>query len=138
MNKDKNAGAASADVLGEKKPGRSDKERESAAEEKADSRYTFSDFNTGQGAEAPRNIEFILDIPLEITAVLGQTKMVINDLLQLGQGSVVELSKSAGATLEILANQRLIARGEVVVLNEKYGIRITEIVSPGERLERLK
>jgi flagellar motor switch protein FliN/FliY len=64
--------------------------------------------------------------------------MLINELLKLGQGSVLELSKLAGETLEILANRKLIARGEVVVVNEKYGIRLTEIISPSERIERLK
>jgi flagellar motor switch protein FliN len=64
--------------------------------------------------------------------------MLINDLLRLGQGSVIGLTKLAGETLEVLANQRLIARGEVVVVDEKYGIRLTEIVSPTERIERLK
>ena len=84
------------------------------------------------------NMEFLLDIPLEISVELGRTKILINELLKLGQGSVLELSKLAGETLEILANRKLIARGEVVVVNEKYGIRLTEIVSPSERIERLK
>ena len=83
-------------------------------------------------------MEFLLDIPLEISVELGRTKMLINELLKLGQGSVLELSKLAGETLEILANRKLIARGEVVVVNEKYGIRLTEIISPSERIERLK
>jgi flagellar motor switch protein FliN/FliY len=64
--------------------------------------------------------------------------MVINDLLKLGQGSVIELAKMAGETLEIRANQRLIAKGEVVEVNEKYGVRLTEIVSHAERVEKLK
>ena len=84
------------------------------------------------------NMEFILDIPLEVSVELGRTKMLINDLLKLGQGSVIELVKLAGETLEILANQKLIARGEVVVVNEKYGVRLTEIISPIERIERLR
>lgn len=84
------------------------------------------------------NMDFILDIPLEISIELGRTKMLINELLKLGQGSVIELSKLAGETLEILANQKLVARGEVVVVNEKYGVRLTEIISPIERIERLK
>ena len=84
------------------------------------------------------NMEFILDIPLEVSVELGRTKMLINDLLKLGQGSVIELAKLAGETLEILANQKLIARGEVVVVNEKYGVRLTEVISPIERIERLR
>ena len=90
------------------------------------------------GAESSGNMDFLLDIPLEISVELGRTKMLINELLKLGQGSVVELSKLAGETLEILANQKLVARGEVVVVNEKYGVRLTEIISPIERIERLK
>ena len=92
-----------------------------------------------QSSASPKNgMAFILDIPLEITVELGRTRMVINDLLKLGQGSVIELSKLAGETLDILANQRLIARGEVVVVDEKYGIRLTEVISPIERVEKLR
>jgi len=92
----------------------------------------------GQGPGHFDNLEFILDVPLEISVELGRTRMVINDLLKLSQGSVIELTKLAGESLDILANQRLIARGEVVVSNEKYGIRLTEIISPVERVERLR
>jgi len=84
------------------------------------------------------DLEFILDIPLEVTVELGRTNMIINELLKLGQGSVIELTKAAGETLEILANQKLIARGEVVSINDNYGVRITEIISPLERVKRLK
>jgi flagellar motor switch protein FliN/FliY len=83
-------------------------------------------------------MDFILDIPIEVTVELGRSKMLVNELLQLGQGSVIELSKLAGETLEILANQKLIARGEVVVINDKYGVRLTEVISPMERIERLR
>lgn len=85
----------------------------------------------------PRDIDFILDIPLQVTVELGRTRMRISDLLKLGQGSVIELAKLAGEPLEILVNDRLIARGDVVTVNEKYGIRITEIISPVERIEKL-
>ena len=87
--------------------------------------------------ESPANLGLLLDIPLEITAELGRTRMIINDLLQLGQGSVIELNKLAGEPLEILVNQKLIARGEVVVVNEKFGIRLTDIISPMERIKQL-
>lgn len=87
--------------------------------------------------ERPVNLELLLDVPLEITAELGRTRMIINDLLQLGQGSVIELNKLAGEPLEILVNQKLIARGEVVVVNEKFGIRLTDIISPLERIKQL-
>jgi len=87
--------------------------------------------------DRPANLELLLDVPLEITAELGRTRMIINDLLQLGQGSVIELNKLAGEPLEILVNQKLIARGEVVVVNEKFGIRLTDILSPLERIKQL-
>ncbi len=85
-----------------------------------------------------QSLEFILDIPLHVSVVLGRTRMLINDLLQLGQGSVIELTKIAGEPMEVLVNNKLIARGEVVVVNEKYGIRLTDIISPVERIEQLK
>jgi flagellar motor switch protein FliN/FliY len=91
---------------------------------------------SGSGGDGD-NLDLLLDIPLEITIELGRTKMLINDLLKLGQGSVIELAKEAGDTLEILANNRLIAKGDVVVVNKKYGIRLTEVISPVERVEKL-
>lgn len=99
---------------------------------------SFKDVKNTPDGQKPKNLDFILDIPLEITVELGRTKMLINDLLRLGQGSVIELTKPAGDTLEILANNRLIAKGDVVVINDKYGIRLTEVISPVERLEKLK
>jgi flagellar motor switch protein FliN len=85
-----------------------------------------------------KDIDFILDVPLELTVQLGMTKMLIRDLLQLGQGSVVELDKLAGEPMEILINNKLVARGEVVVVNEKFGVRLTDIVSPAERISQLR
>jgi flagellar motor switch protein FliN/FliY len=85
-----------------------------------------------------QNLDFILDIPLRVTVELGRTTVVIKDLLQLGQGSVLELDKLAGEPLEILVNGKLVAKGEVVVVNEKFGIRLTDIISPIERIETLK
>jgi flagellar motor switch protein FliN/FliY len=108
------------------------------SEEDSDKPYAFTDLDKASTSEPPDNIGFILDIPLEISVELGRSKMLINELLKLGQGSVIELSKLAGETLEVLANQKLIARGEVVVVDEKYAIRLTEIVSPTERIEGLK
>ena len=84
------------------------------------------------------SLDFILDIPLKVTVELGRTKMSVRDILQLAQGSVVELSKFAGEPLEVLVNDRLVARGEVVTVNEKFGIRLTDILSPMERIEQLK
>jgi flagellar motor switch protein FliN/FliY len=100
--------------------------------------YSFSDLEKKGDTTSQGNIGFILDIPLEITVELGRTKMLISEMLKLGQGSVIEVSRLAGESLDVLANQRLIARGEVVVIDEKYGIRLTEIVSPTERIESLK
>lgn len=86
--------------------------------------------------EAP-NLDFVLDIPLEISVELGRAKMLISELLQLGQGSVIELNKLAGEPVEIFINQKLIARGEVVVVNDKFGIKMTDILSPMERVKQL-
>ena len=85
-----------------------------------------------------QNLDFILDIPLKVTVELGRTKVYVKELLQLGQGSVVELDKLAGEPLEILINEKLVAKGEVVVVNEKFGIRLTDIISPIERIETLR
>ena len=85
-----------------------------------------------------RNLDLILDIPLKVSAELGRTKMLVSDLLNLGQGSVVELNKLAGEALEILVNDKIIAKGEAVVVNEKFGVRLTDIISPMERVQQLK
>src|SRR3990172_5962247 len=78
--------------------------------------------------DAPGHLEFILDIPLQIAVQLGGTRMLIKDLLQLGQGSVIELDKLAGEPMDVLVNDRLIARGEVVVVSEKFGVRLTDVL----------
>ena len=85
-----------------------------------------------------RNLSLIMDIPLRVAVELGRTKMVVNDLLNLGQGSVIELNKLAGEPMEVLVNDKLVARGEAVVVNEKFGVRLTDIISPSERVEQLK
>lgn len=89
--------------------------------------------STGQG-----NIDMLLDVPLEVTVELGRTVRLIKDILALGPGAVVELDKLAGETVDVLINGKLIARGEVVVIDENFGVRITDIVSPAERLNRLR
>lgn len=93
--------------------------------------------STGNGAK-DRNLGLILDIPLRVTVELGRTKMPVSELLNLTQGSVVELSKLAGEPMEVLVNDKLIAKGEAVVVNEKFGVRLTDIISPTERVESLK
>ena len=99
------------------------------------------DTNQEEGGKADEvkeaNLDLILDIPLTVTVELGRSKMLINDLLQLGQGSVVELTKLVGDPLEVLVNDKLVARGEVVVVNEKFGVRLTDIVTPMERVKSL-
>ncbi len=93
---------------------------------------------TGEAPVNTRNLDVLLDIPMEVSVQLGSARMQIRELLQLGQGSVVELDKMAGEPLEVLVNQRLVARGEVVVVNEKFGIRLTDVISPAERIQRLR
>jgi flagellar motor switch protein FliN/FliY len=83
------------------------------------------------------DLDLILDIPLEVSAELGKVKMLVNDLLQLGQGSIIPLDKPVGERLEIYVSDKLVARGEVVVADEKFGIRVTDIVSPAERIKSL-
>ena len=112
----------------------SDREDKPGAEKKAE--IGGADKLEAAGKEMP-NLDFILDIPLEISVELGRSKVLISELLQLGQGSVIELNKLAGEPLEIFVNQKLIARGEVVVVNEKFGIKMTDIVSPLERVKQL-
>lgn len=84
------------------------------------------------------NLDVILDIPVTIAMEIGNTKINIRNLLQLNQGSVVELDRMAGEPLDVMVNGTLIAHGEVVVVNEKFGIRLTDIISPAERVKKLK
>ncbi|MCG8549267.1 MAG: flagellar motor switch protein FliN [Desulfobacterales bacterium] len=96
------------------------------------------DEDSEQGEEhGARELDFILDIPLELSVELGKTKMLVNDLLQLAQGSIIELNKLAGEPLEVYINRKLIARGEVVVVNEKFGVRLTDVITPIDRVKSL-
>lgn len=99
----------------------------------------FDDMQAVAGPEeaAPKQMEFLLDIPLEITVELGKTRITIGDLLKLNQGSVLELDKLTNQPLEIFVNKKLMAEGEVVLVNEKFGIRLTNIVSPNDRVKGL-
>lgn len=90
------------------------------------------------GEETTRRLDMLLDVPLDVSVELGRTRMTIQDLLALAPGSVIELDKVAGEPLDILINDRLVARGEAVVVNDKFGVRITDIVSPQERIARLR
>jgi flagellar motor switch protein FliN/FliY len=98
----------------------------------------FQDFsNKGARNDTPNDIDFILDIPVQLTVELGRTKIAIKNLLQLAQGSVVELDGLAGEPMDVLVNGCLIAQGEVVVVNDKFGIRLTDIITPSERIRKL-
>lgn len=116
-------------------------ELEKARQAVPETEVSEPDFNELQKPAAARggfDLDFILDIPLTLTVELGRCRMLINELLQLGQGSVVELQKIAGEPMDVYVNQRLIARGEVVVVNEKFGVRLTDIISPAERILKLR
>jgi len=110
----------------------------------ASTKAPMEDFASGpkpdkkfQGMEGP-NLEVILDIPVTISMEVGSTEINIRNLLQLNQGSVVELDRLAGEPLDVLVNGTLIAHGEVVVVNEKFGIRLTDVISPSERIRKLR
>ena len=98
----------------------------------------FQDFSDDAGInQSSQDINFILDIPVQLTVELGRTKILIKNLLQLSQGSVVGLNGLAGEPLDVLVNGTLIAKGEVVVTNDKFGIRLTDIITPAERIRKL-
>ena len=98
---------------------------------------SFANFAPTTGSTAGNDINMILDIPVQLTVELGRTRIPIKNILQLAQGSVVELEAMAGEPMDVLVNGYLIAQGEVVVVNEKFGIRLTDIVTPSERMRRL-
>lgn len=98
----------------------------------------FEQFDAAGARNQTRNdIDLVLDIPVQLTVELGRTKLPIRNLLQLAQGSVVELDGLAGEPMDVLVNGCLIAQGEVVVVNEKFGIRLTDVITPSERIKRL-
>ena len=98
----------------------------------------FEQFTAGGAAAAQRtDLDMILDIPVQLTVELGRTKIAIKNLLQLAQGSVVELDGLAGEPMDVLVNGCLIAQGEVVVVNDKFGIRLTDVITPSERIRKL-
>lgn len=86
----------------------------------------------------PRELEFLFDIPLQISVEVGRARILVKDLLQMREGYVIELDKLAGEPLDLYINSRLIARGEAVMVNEKFGLRLTDVVSPDERIEKLR
>lgn len=100
-----------------------------------------ADFNelgdTPVPANGSQNLDFLLDIPLKVSVELGRSSMIIDKMLQLTQGSVVELDKSAGETVDIYVNGKLLGKGEVIVVNERFGVRITEIISQADRIKNI-
>jgi flagellar motor switch protein FliN len=119
-----------AAALAEAKPG-----EQVATEQVAPA--SFANFTPTTGNTAGNDIGMILDIPVQLTVELGRTRIPIKHILQLAQGSVVELETLAGEPMDVLVNGYLIAQGEVVVVNDKFGIRLTDIVTPSERMRRL-
>ncbi len=97
----------------------------------------FDELGEGVTAADMHNLDFLLDIPLEVTVELGRTTMLINNILQLTQGSVVELDKAAADMVEIYVNQKLLGKGEVIVVNDRFGVRITEIISQADRIKNM-
>jgi flagellar motor switch protein FliN/FliY len=134
MSEEEDTGAVDdvwADALAEQS------DSEAASEVKA----TKASFNAVADDSVPDKdikLDVVLDIPVNISMEIGRTKISIRNLLQLNQGSVVELDRLAGEPMDVLVNGTLIARGEVVVVNEKFGIRLTDIISPAERVKKLK
>jgi flagellar motor switch protein FliN len=100
----------------------------------------FNDLQDGGADTSARdvNLEVILDVPVTLSMEVGRTRIPIRNLLQLNQGSVVELDRAAGEPLDVFVNGTLVAHGEVVVVNEKFGIRLTDVISPAERIKKLR
>ncbi|HEY0268313.1 MAG TPA: flagellar motor switch protein FliN [Methyloradius sp.] len=110
----------------------------SALQAKPAQAQVFTEFSAkNKLADTQNDIDFILDIPVQLTVELGRTKIAIKNLLQLAQGSVVELDGMAGEPMDVLVNGCLIAQGEVVVVNDKFGIRLTDIITPAERIRKI-
>ena len=110
----------------------------SALQSKTEGSQVFAEFSDKNKLNETKNdIDFILDIPVQLTVELGRTKIAIKNLLQLAQGSVVELDGMAGEPMDVLVNGCLIAQGEVVVINDKFGIRLTDIITPAERIRKI-
>ncbi len=126
------------EALKEAKEAEGQKEEGPSGTDVAAEKPKFEEFSTDKGGNgAHPSLDFILDIPLEISVEVGRSKMIINDLLKLTQGSIIELNKLAGEPAEIYVNQRLMARGEIVVVNDRFAVRLTEIISPQERVRQL-
>ncbi len=141
MSEEDKMAAEWAAALAESKPGAGNEvasEVSAPAESVAPAAFTnFAPTGAASAASAGNDINMILDIPVQLTVELGRTRIPIKHILQLAQGSVVELETLAGEPMDVLVNGYLIAQGEVVVVNDKFGIRLTDIVTPSERMRRL-
>lgn len=131
-----------AAAMAEQEAAEETEEEPSAPEPKAPAAKAASDdifrpLSPDSGSSQARELEMVMDIPVKLTVELGRTKLTIKQLLELAQGSVIELEGLAGEPMDILINGYLIAQGEVVVIEDKYGIRITEIITPSERIHKL-
>jgi len=98
----------------------------------------FDNLKPGAPGSSDMNLDVILDVPVQLSLEVGRTRIPIRNLLQLNQGSVIELERAAGEPLDVFVNGTLIAQGEVVVVNERFGVRLTDVISPAERIKRLK
>jgi flagellar motor switch protein FliN/FliY len=139
MSEEDKMAAEWAAALAESKPAPSNTASEVAerAESVAPASFTNFPATGNSNANAGNDLNMILDIPVQLTVELGRTRIPIKHILQLAQGSVVELETMAGEPMDVLVNGYLIAQGEVVVVNDKFGIRLTDIVTPSERMRRL-
>jgi len=115
---------------------------ETSSESSADNDYQKAQFgqlvNDRKTSSSEVNLDVILDIPVTLSVEIGRTRQTIRNLLQLNQGSVVELDRLAGEPMDVLVNGTMIAHGEIVVVNEKFGIRLTDVISAAERVKKLK
>ena len=135
MSEEDKMAAEWAAALAEATPSSAATEVQTQAEQVAPA--SFTNFASGTSPTAGNDINMILDIPVQLTVELGRTRIPIKHILQLAQGSVVELEAMAGEPMDVVVNGYLIAQGEVVVVNDKFGIRLTDIVTPSERMRRL-
>lgn len=131
------AAMAEQEAVEESQQEAAEPEHKAAPAAKAASDEVFRPLSPDSGGSQARELEMVMDIPVKLTVELGRTKLTIKQLLELAQGSVIELEGLAGEPMDILINGYLIAQGEVVVIEDKYGIRITEIITPSERIHKL-
>ena len=136
MSDEENNGAAEEDPWAEALNEQAESEAEAEAE--VSDKASFDELKDDSSPGSDVNLDVVLDIPVNLSMEIGRTRISIRNLLQLNQGSVVELERLAGEPMDVLVNGTLIARGEVVVVNEKFGIRLTDIISPAERVKKLK